>query len=324
MQPPLVDDLGYLAETEMAEQVLDGTYEPTQEVDQYARELLHELRRPEIVRRRTPIAITVTTAEHVQGWKKTKEKSAEPSGPSMVEVKVASQDPILAEIDTFMRNIPYTKGFAPRSWQLITDVEILKKAGVYDVEKMRTIQLMHAVFNMNNKKLGRDMMKSAESCNILAREQSGSRKNHQSITAALNKRLTMDLLRQRRQAGALCSNDAKSCYDRIVHNIASLAMRRTGMPAEPVRSMFETLQQAAHRVTTAYGISTQTYGTNLVIPYQGVGQGNGGGPAIWAVISTVIIAMMSTAGHGFHLLSAISATLITMVCYAFVDDTNVV
>ena len=134
MQPPLVVDLGYLAETEMAEQVLDGSYEPTQDVDQYARELLHELRRPEIVRRRTPIATRVTTDEHVQGWKKTKEKSAEPSGPTMTEVKAASQDLILAEIDTFMRNLPYTKGFSPRSWQLITDVEILKKAGVYDVE----------------------------------------------------------------------------------------------------------------------------------------------------------------------------------------------
>jgi len=72
----------------------------------------------------------------------------------MAEVKAASQDHILANIDTFMRNLPYTKGFSPRSWQLITDVEILKKASVYDVEKMRTIQLMHAIFNMNNNKMG--------------------------------------------------------------------------------------------------------------------------------------------------------------------------
>jgi hypothetical protein len=113
--------------------------------------------------------------------------TAESSGPSMAEVKAASQDSILAEIDTFMRNLPYTKGFAPRSWKLITDVEILKKAGVYDVEKMRTIQLMHPVFNMTNIKLGRDMMRSAEANNILAREQFGSRKHHQSIISALNK-----------------------------------------------------------------------------------------------------------------------------------------
>jgi hypothetical protein len=324
MQSPLVEELGYLADTDFATQVLDGTYEPSPVVDKYARELLHELRIPEVVRKRGPISLIVTPAEHTLGWKRTKEKSAETSGPSMAEVKAASQDVVLAAIDTHMRSLPYTKGFSPQSWQLITDVEILKKAGVYDVEKMRTIQLMHAVFNMNNKKLGRDMMRSAEASNILAREQFGSRKHHQSITAALNKRLTMDILRQRRQAGALCSNDAKSCYDRTVHNIATIAMRRTGMPPEPVRSMFETLQKAAHRVTTAYGISTQTYGTKLAIPYQGVGQGNGAGPAIWAVISTVIINMMTTAGHGFHILSAISTTLITMVCYAFVDDTDVI
>jgi hypothetical protein len=146
MQSPLVEDLGYLAETEMAEQILEGSYEPTKELDHYAQELIHELRRPESVRKKGDITILATSEEHAQGWKKTKEKSAEPSGPSMAEIKAASQDTILAEIDTFMRNLPYTKGFAPRSWQLITDIEILKKTGVYDVEKMRTIQLMHELF----------------------------------------------------------------------------------------------------------------------------------------------------------------------------------
>jgi hypothetical protein len=56
---------------------------------------------------------------------------------------------------------------------------------------------MHASFNKNNKKMGRDMMYFAEQRKILAKEQYGSRKHHQSIIAALlNKRLTMDLLRQ--------------------------------------------------------------------------------------------------------------------------------
>jgi hypothetical protein len=59
----------------------------------------------------------------------------------------------------------------PAAWQLITDVEILKKSGVYDVEKMLTIQLMHAAYYMNNKKMGRDMMHFAEQSKILAREQ---------------------------------------------------------------------------------------------------------------------------------------------------------
>ena len=56
---------------------------------------------------------------------------------------------------------------------------------------------------MNNKKLGRDVMAFAEKHKALAPEQFGSRKNHQSVLAALNKRLTMDLLQQRRQAAGL-------------------------------------------------------------------------------------------------------------------------
>jgi hypothetical protein len=175
----------------------------------------------------------------------------------------------------------------------LTDVEILKKTGVFDVEKMRTVQLMHAAFNMNNKKPCRDVMAFAEKHHALAPEQFGSRKNHQSVLAALNKRLTVDLLQQRRQAGALCANDAKSCYDRIVHNVAVLALRRLGMPAAPIQSMFDTLQLASHHVSTAFSVSKHNYGGHRQPPLQGVGQGNGAGPAIWAVISTVIITTMA-------------------------------
>jgi hypothetical protein len=115
MKSPLVEDLGYLAETQKAEQVLEGSYQPMQKVDQYALELLHELQLPECVRKKGLIYIKITPEEHVRGWKKTKEKSAEPSGPSMAEIKAVSQDKILAEIDTFMRNLPYVKGFARRA-----------------------------------------------------------------------------------------------------------------------------------------------------------------------------------------------------------------
>jgi hypothetical protein len=73
MQPPLVNDLGHLAETKMAEQVLEGTYETPQEVDRCTQELLQELRRPETVREKGPIHAVVTPAEHTQSWKRTKD-----------------------------------------------------------------------------------------------------------------------------------------------------------------------------------------------------------------------------------------------------------
>jgi hypothetical protein len=96
------------------------------------------------------------------------------------------------------------------------------------------------------------------------------------------------------------------------------------MPAEPVKSMFLTLQNAHHHVSTAFGILVCSYGGPRCPPLQGVGQGNGAGPAIWAVISTVIIAAMATQGHGFNNVSALSCGLVSFICHAFVDDTDVI
>ena len=196
-----------------------------------------------------PITAKIMTDEHIKAWQQQdKRTSSEPTGLSFNRYKAASKDPTLAAFDATLRNIPYANGFAPNIWKNIMDVEILNKAGVYDIHLMRTIQLMNAELNLNNKKLGRDMMARGKDLKLIAKEQFGSRKQHQSITAALNKRLMMDLLRQKRQAGALCSNDAKSCYDQVVHSVAALSMRRLGVPKNGIKPMFLSLQQAAHRI----------------------------------------------------------------------------
>jgi hypothetical protein len=103
-----------------------------------------------------------------------------------------------------------------------------------------------------------------------------------------------------------------------------LALLCLGMARALVNSMFETIQRAKHHVSTAFGASKRSYGDTRAKPLQGACQGNGAGPAIWAVISTVIIAVMATHGHGFNIVSGLSGALVSFVCYAFVDDTNVI
>ena len=204
LTPPMTEamasELGYLAETPAAEQILTGCYEPPKGTDKYMKELLHELRMPQAIRdgikKHGYISTEISQDENSQGWKKRRLASAEPSGLTMDHYAVGGEDELMNDIDTLLRQLPYRFGFSPEAWQTITDVEILKKAGINDVELMRTIQLMHSEFNMNNKKLGQDMMSFAKLCRALAAEQFGSRKNHQAILAALNKQLTNDLLRQ--------------------------------------------------------------------------------------------------------------------------------
>ena len=87
--------------------------------------------------------------------------------------------------------------------------------------------------------------------------------------------------------------------------------------------MFQTLQMANHKIRTAYGISDDHYRGNSYPPLQGLGQGNGAAPTAWAVISTPIINMMRCAGFGIKFTSALSHAPISLVCYAFVNNTDV-
>ena len=133
-----------------------------------------------------------------------------------------------------------------------------KKGKGSHVNKLRTICLLEDDFNHNNKKLGRDTMTCAETNGALPREQYGSRKNKSAITHAINKKLLYDTIRLQRKPAMLCSNHAKSCYNIIVHSIASLALQRLDMPIQPIQCMLVTIQELHHHVRTVFGTSSSS------------------------------------------------------------------
>ena len=52
----------------------------------------------------------------------------------------------------------------------------------------------------------------------------------------------------------------KSCYDRIVHYFAALAMERPGASESATVSMFSTIQELKHRVRTVFGDPDESFG----------------------------------------------------------------
>ncbi len=102
-------------------------------------------------------------------------------------------------------------------------------------------------------------------------------------------------------------------------------MQKHGVPSAAIKCLFTTLQDATHCVRTAYGDSTSTYGgPGWIKPMHGIGQGNGGGPPIWAVISSTLLDILRSKGYGLKLLTPISHTPISFVGYSFVDDTDII
>ena len=176
---------------------------------------------------------------------------------------------------------------------------------------------------MGNKMLGRQMLSNAEEAQATPEEHTGSRKGFKAPLTVLNKRLYFDILRQLKQSGAILSNDAKSCYDRIVHAPASMGMQRWGVPPEAAVCMLSTIQNLEHKVKTAFGLSDLTYGgTKWQLPCHGIGQGNGAGPAIWLCVSSPIIASVRGEKRGIKLQKAITKEKLYYIGFSFVDDTD--
>lgn len=102
-------------------------------------------------------------------------------------------------------------------------------------------------------------MKAAITQHQIATEQY-SQNHRNAIDHALNRRLVMDHQRYLRQPYAIASCDLKSCYDRINHSSAGLALRKIGISQQEIMSMFTTIQQMTHKVRTAFRDSVKSYG----------------------------------------------------------------
>jgi hypothetical protein len=103
--------------------------------------------------------------------------------------------------------------------------------------------------------------------------------------------------------------------------MASIIMQQQNVPASACICVFTTLQNLHHTVRKIYGDSKSGYGGALwAVPYSGVGQGSGAGPAIWTVVSTPVLKMIKDEGFGFMYKTSNEGEKLHLVGYSFVDD----
>ena len=95
----------------------------------------------------------------------------------------------------------------------------------------------------------------------------------------INKHLLYDIANLQQRLMILYSNNVISCYDRIVHSIASLALQRLGILLPLLKSIFSTIQNMDYFIRMAFSDSvSKLRGLEETIPNQGILQGNRVGP----------------------------------------------
>ena len=295
-----------------------GTYVPPPHIDEVTKHFI------QICQQSAPLnPMKRSPRQYQASWKKMKEKTSSREL-HFGHFKASSTNDIITAVNYILAELPFQTGYSPFRWRNATDVMILKKQGLYDIDKLRTIILYESDFNHNNKWLGKSMISHAIKFGKIAPEQY-SIPGRKAIDHALNRRLVFDSVRYQKSSLALTSCDLKSCYDRIVHVPAMMAMNRAGTQPHPCKSMFRTIQSAQHITRTAFGDSNTSYGgmEGFNAPTMGVGQGNGCGPQVWAVISSVMFEVMKQRGLTTTFTLPISKDQLDLCGFAFVDDTDI-
>jgi hypothetical protein len=206
-------------------------------------------------------------------------------------------------------------------WKVVHNTMIEKIPGRPHLNKLRVIHIIESDSNMTmGIYWGRRLMLQAEQLSQFGVEQSGARKNMKCDDVLLFKHLTYSILRLSKTNGTTFDNDAKSCYDRIVMLLVSIASQRLGMPTNVCELFQEILNQTQYYAKTVHGTSTMGYGTTPEHAIHGPGQGGRASPSIWTVISCLILSCMSEESNGITLLDPHTAQSVHQFSSGFVDD----
>lgn len=222
--------------------------------------------------------------------------------------------------------IPFRSSYTPKRWKEATNLMILKKEGIADIDRLGTIVLFEADYNHNNKFLGRTMMQHCGRHSFLAKDQylvPGKK----CIDHVINQRLTFDIVWQQKTSMAMGSVDLSSCYDRVVHAPAYLTMRGFGIPGRPIQSMFDTYQNTKFYSKSVHGKSKVTFSgveDGFQAKPQGMGQGNGAGPPVWAVVSSRMFQILKKRYLVASFSWPISRKELELCGFAFVDDSDII
>ena len=269
----------------------------------------------------------INVQDHCRAWKSAREKTASaPSGIHFGCWKANTEDIELATVDAIMRSIPMRTGYSLERWQQCVDMQLLKKPGIYRATKTRAIGLLEGDFNMNCKLLGKLARDHAEKNGTINDDQYGSRAHRTAPEVLINGTLISDIMQINGTEGAFEFNDAKGCFDRMIHQVVSVGMQRQGVPIQPIKSVLHTLQQMTHRIRTATGVSKAKYGgKNKSQEFQGMKQGLGVAPTAWLFISSALMDHMKNSRYGFKYADPLQEEPdITISCLAYVDDSNVI
>ena len=321
----LHQDLGLLSTTEAAAQILGGTYQYKEDVEEETKKVLAEFSKAFQKSSNLDYNQHISAQDYTKYWRGRKEKTSSSYSRLHFGHWIACADsPYLASLHAKRIELAFRCGAPLYRWQSGLSVMLEKVAGINLVDKLRAILLMEADFNFaNSLYFGKRTLEIANKQDLIKHDTFGSKNNSCPIEVPLCRLMFFDMVRQMKRNAALGSFDAQTCYDRIAHAFLSLVVQAVGTPQPLIVCMLKAIQNMKLYLRTGYGDSDRYYcSKDIRQPYQGAVQGNGAAPALWLLISSFILKYMDSGGYFLNIKSALTASQLIFTALMFVDDTD--
>lgn len=260
--------------------------------------------------------------EYQTFWRKKRETTVtSPYGLHVGHYKTATFNLKILNVHRILLLIPFQTGIVPTRWRRTVQTMIEKEPGVPWIHRLRIIELFDAQANAGFQIfIGRKLMHHAVKNSLLSEESYGSTPGKMAAAAILQKVLAIDQLRVERRAGGIFDCDASGCYDRIIPPLASVHLQALGLQKTVGTFLARLMYKAKRHVRTGQGVSKDNMHTRKKKVLYGIGQGNGGGPAIWIAHLTVMFRAISSVCLGFAMSCVQAIQQISTVGTGYVDD----
>lgn len=284
----------------------------------------------------TKITDDITTEEFINAFKHWRENtSTSPSGRHLGHYKcllvndkniynIDNEDPkdniMLVYYAITMTSI--NLGISLHRWQQSITAMIEKVQGCPKINKLRVIHLYEADYNLLLKIIwARRLVWHVHDSNRLNEGQAGSRPARNAIDVVIQKEMKYLYSTLTKTGIATMDNDAKSCYDRIICNLAMIISQYFGVSKNMTSTQAFTLRKMRYRLRTAIGDSTSSYQHSSTTPIHGTGQGSCSSPALWLLISSILMDCLANLGGGMSI-KDVNNKSIRQWIDGFVDDTS--
>jgi hypothetical protein len=321
----LFDDLGFMGDTECAQQILEETYEYPQDTNIWTKKILQEAQYTFSRMSGTEIATMITTKDFQDYWQRVDERTSSLfSGATFLHYKAASYHTMLSAMHAAYLTACAQKGVPLACWRIGLTVLLQKVIGNNFVHKLRAICLLEADFDWINKIIyAKQMIGSALENNLIPGE-CFSKKGSNCINAVMTKMFICNESRIHHHNACLVGNNFSNCYDRVAHPMAAISLQCFGIPQPAINLLLETMETMRFFLRTGFRESKTSYGGTHEQQLAGYGQGNAAaGPGFTAMSSLIVNAYLRD-GFGTQIYSSYYKRLLLLVAVMYVNDTDLI